>query len=955
VSVATGFSVPALSIRQEIILMAHIVRRLTLIAILILLLVRPVKGDSFQVENQTGEKEAPARTDLLGDPLPQGALARLGSRRFCGPRDPEWAGFSQDGTKVASLNWNALSVWDAASGLPLLERNDYHVSPHAVGWRADGTGIAVVRLRDGSYFLSAFTNPAEKVPTRPPIGGPNPALNPGPDGMDLLALSPQATRLAVIRNGNEERFKIDLLQATPNRLVTDLKLERTLGPFPGPCREVRYTAGGRLVFLSGPWKEKANWTIAVVDEEKNVISQTSRIPPPAFCVWRHMLSLSADAQLAAIPVRTRISTNTHVGTIRVWDLAADKELWSFPFPDSGYGTGHAFALDGKLLIMATDQTLFQLRDLKTGKEVARSPVSSTAQYGGKASAVAVSPDGKRFATAGRDGRVEIWDIATGKAATPLATHRDVIDAVAVSPDGRLAATLGYDDSARVWGLATGKPVSVIPAPLDKAPKGRFWSKRSLTFIPDGRGLLFPAAGKLALADPATGKGRDLPAGMGGHRGNIGGFTADGKTLATYADDTITLWDWPEGTARVVVRAPLKPDSQRPVIPGLPQKQSPSESGINNDDEKVVTINSVALSPDGRFLFTNSINWRTGSQNGNDIWDTRTGKHLHRLTVPATEYPPAVFAPNSQVMYLGGHSFDGARGERRMTDALTAWNPAEATLLRRFAIGKALRRPLLGMEFHRTVQTIAVSPDSRLLAAAEGDFSIDHSVFVYETLTGRVIKKFAGHVRPVTCLVFSSDGRRLVSVSEDQTGLVWDVTLSALAGVRNGRPVDSELAEAWDHLEDPDPGRGYACMATLASAPERAVPLLRAKLRPASVPTDADLDRVVGQLSAEAFADREKASAELESFGLNAVAGIKVRVPRVKSPEVRQRLNRFLGLYDGPDLSPYQVRCTRGVAVLEVISTPDAAALLAKLAKGPTNEPLTQEARACLGRMAKKDQ
>ena len=77
----------------------------------------------------------------------------------------------------------------------------------------------------------------------------------------------------------------------------------------------------------------------------------------------------------------------------------------------------------------------------------------------------------------------------------------------------------------------------------------------------------------------------------------------------------------------------------------------------------------------------------------------------------------------------------------------------------------------------------------------------------------------------------------------------------------GKPDEKGLSKAWDQLASPDAVLGYAAVATLAAAPAEAVELMRANLRPAPVPTDAELDRAVGQLDAEAFADREKASAD----------------------------------------------------------------------------------------------
>ncbi|HZY86471.1 MAG TPA: hypothetical protein VFE78_16675, partial [Gemmataceae bacterium] len=663
----------------------------------------------------------------------------------------------------------------------------YNVAANAAAWRADGTGVAVIQLADDSYFVSAFTNPTEKLP------GPPRAFRPwtSKPAIHYLALSPDARRLAVVRNPEGEKFTIDLLPATPGRPVSALKPERTLGPFPGPCRDVRYTADGHLVTLHGPWEEKKDWSLAVLDPAKNAVVRTARIPPPGFCPWQFMLSLSHDARLAAVVPRTQIALNNQDGTVRVCDLTTGKEVRSVPFPQNTYGTGFALTPDGKRLITSMGEPYFQVWDLATGKETFRARGANETRWKLEAMAVAVSRDGKRFATGRLDGRLDVWGAATGEPVVRLATHRDWIDGVAVSLDGRRAATVGYDGAARVWELATGKPGALIPAPADPVPQSEFLHRRRPAFTPNGRGLLLRAAGKLALADPATGKPLDLPGALRGRAENVGAFAADGKTLATFTAATITLWDWPAGTARLTVVVPL--------APGTPGKRGD------------VTLRSVSLSPDGRILFSNAVRRdpRGWHQNANDVWDIRTGKHLHRLPTPGMEFssnPPAVFSPDGRVMYLGGWGRDWPDSGRRRADGLTAWDAAAGKLLRRFAETGPPPADRVRDRGWR-VAAVAVSPDGRLLAAVD---QLGPGVWVYETASGGVIKKLTGHSGEVTDLAFSPDGRRLVSVSQDQTGLVWDVTLPALGDGR-GRKLD----EAWVALAESDARLAYSGMAALA--------------------------------------------------------------------------------------------------------------------------------------------
>ena len=82
----------------------------------------------------------------------------------------------------------------------------------------------------------------------------------------------------------------------------------------------------------------------------------------------------------------------------------------------------------------------------------------------------------------------------------------------------------------------------------------------------------------------------------------------------------------------------------------------------------------------------------------------------------------------------------------------------------------------------------------------------------------------------------------------------------------------------------------------------------------------------------------------------AVPGVRKRLAKAESPEVRKRALEFLDRFDPATLSPGRLRQLRAVELLEGIATPAAKDLLSDLAKGAAGAPLTLEAAGALERL-----
>lgn len=159
----------------------------------------------------------------------------------------------------------------------------------------------------------------------------------------------------------------------------------------------------------------------------------------------------------------------------------------------------AMSADGSRLLVSADPNALVLLDTKSGETIG-SAINSRSPFG---MMVRFSPRGDRFITGGRDGVIQIWEVAanghmksvmefTGHA--PAGGRAADIQQLCISGDGSTVVSVCGNRVVQTWSLATGKPVRVLPEPV-KAGVIASWVSA------DGRDVLLADNTGLAAFSP----------------------------------------------------------------------------------------------------------------------------------------------------------------------------------------------------------------------------------------------------------------------------------------------------------------------------------------------------------------------------------------------------------------------------------------------------------------------
>ena len=136
-----------------------------------------------------------------------------------------------------------------------------------------------------------------------------------------------------------------------------------------------------------------------------------------------------DVQAVAYsPDAKSIVTGSADGELQVWDANTFEKIGQ-PFQYDARLNSIDVSPNGDLILSVTDDGTARLWDLRTGQ------YRSVLEHAAELYAVAFSPDGSRFVTAGETD-FKVWDTATCSPVHDLRGHDGSISSVDFSPDGR---------------------------------------------------------------------------------------------------------------------------------------------------------------------------------------------------------------------------------------------------------------------------------------------------------------------------------------------------------------------------------------------------------------------------------------------------------------------------------------------------------------------------------------
>ncbi|RKU20477.1 hypothetical protein C6501_00135 [Candidatus Poribacteria bacterium] len=480
-----------------------------------------------------------------------------------------------------------------------------------------------------------------------------------------------------------------------------------------------------------------------------------------------------------------------------------------------------FSSDGSRLVGGSGEAI-RFWDVATGELQL-----TFAAHANSIDALQYSPDGKMIASQGGDNNVCLWNADTGEFLRNFREGTSEISSIDFSRDGKTLAIVSSDETLTLWNSQTGEKIKTITSEtklnfVEHSPDGKTFacdddedgamllfdakagellhnlkmsgirtSVNDFRYSPDGRTLAVSNGFDIYFWDVGTG---ELQNTITGYSEVVGGaiYSPNEKTLASF-DYIVRIWD----IENHKLQRTIETNSNVSAIAYSPDGKT---IGIGTYDNTILLwdvgkwnkratlkghtegVSSVVFSPDGQTL-------ASGSWDGTiRLWDADMGEHLKTFKKQASGVRTVLFSPNGQILASTEddatiHLWNVATDELVRTIKIEAddvysidFSPDGTTLVTADDNGKINFWDVTTGENKEITQSIekgyyaVLSPDGNTLVSVAVD-----NISLWDVATGKLLKTLKGHIGAINSVVFSSDGKTLVSGCRDSTVILWDLT------------------------------------------------------------------------------------------------------------------------------------------------------------------------------------
>ena len=281
------------------------------------------------------------------------------------------------------------------------------------------------------------------------------------------------------------------------------------------------------------------------------------------------------------------------------------------------------------------------KDLKKENEVCYVPKKHLRTFSGHTkgvNAIRFFPKhGHLLLSAGLDGKVKIWDVASGQPMRTYSGHSKGVRDIAFSNDGRRFISVSYDKNVKLWDTETGKVVTTLST--GKIPYcGKFHPS------PDYQNVVLCGTHDKKIVQWDLGTGEVVQE-YNEHMGAVNTitFVDQGRRFVSSSDDkTMRVWEF-----GIPVQIKYIADPSMHSMPSVAAHPEKEYMVCQSLDNRVVTYSTkdkfkfqgkkqfkghnvsgyacqVNISPDGRFVMSGDAEGRCF------FWDWKTSRFLKKL-------------------------------------------------------------------------------------------------------------------------------------------------------------------------------------------------------------------------------------------------------------------------------------------------------------------------------------